>query len=91
VIITSILVAASAAAISERFDTFSLVGGIIGSSVSAAFLIILGLMNGYIMWKLILQLQKLIEQGSEDESPFDITGGGLLFRCFRRMFKFIDR
>jgi high-affinity nickel-transport protein len=48
-------------------------------------------MNGYIMWKLMRQLQKLIEQGSEAEDAFDIQGGGLLFRCFRRMFKFIDR
>ncbi|KAJ5605551.1 hypothetical protein N7510_008332 [Penicillium lagena] len=59
VIITSIVVAATAAAVSSRFGSFSTIGGIIGSSVSAVFLILLGLMNGYILYKLIKQMQKV--------------------------------
>jgi high-affinity nickel-transport protein len=56
VIVTSIVVAASSAAISSRFDAFGNVGGIIGSSVSSAFLIILGSMNAYILYKLLTTL-----------------------------------
>ncbi|KAJ2978416.1 hypothetical protein NUW58_g7507 [Xylaria curta] len=41
VIITCIVVAATAGALRERFDSFQYIGGIIGTSVSAAVLIIL--------------------------------------------------
>ncbi|KAJ5247865.1 hypothetical protein N7468_002848 [Penicillium chermesinum] len=92
VIITSIVVAATAAAVSSRFDSFSTIGGIIGSSVSAAFLILLGLMNGYILYKLIKQMQKvfMLREGEEDEA-WKIEGGGPLFSVLKKMFKIIDR
>ena len=91
-IITSIVVAATAAAVSSRFDSFSTIGGIIGSSVSAAFLILLGLMNGYILVKLIKQMQKVfsLPEGQEDEA-WKIEGGGILFSILKKMFKLIDR
>ncbi|KAL4910260.1 high-affinity nickel-transport protein-domain-containing protein [Aspergillus multicolor] len=92
VIITSIVVAATAAAVSSRFDRFSTVGGIIGTSVSAAFLILLGFMNAYILYKLYMQMQKVLDlpEGQEDEA-WKIEGGGVLFRVLKRMFKLIDR
>lgn len=92
VIITSIVVAATAAAVSDRFDSFSTVGGIIGTSVSAAFLILLGLMNAYILYKLIKQMQKVfsLPEGHEDEA-WKIEGGGILFSVLKKMFKLIDR
>lgn len=92
VIITSIVVAATAAAISSRFDSFSTIGGIIGSSVSAAFLILLGLMNGYILYKLIRQMQKVfnLREDQADEA-WKIEGGGILFSILKKMFKLIDR
>ncbi|KAE8329283.1 high-affinity nickel-transport protein-domain-containing protein [Aspergillus sergii] len=92
VIITSIVVAATAAAVSSRFDSFSTVGGIIGTSVSAAFLILLGLMNFYILYKLYKQMQKVLDlpEGQEDEA-WKIEGGGVLFNVLKRMFKLIDR
>ncbi|RAH41719.1 NicO-domain-containing protein [Aspergillus brunneoviolaceus CBS 621.78] len=92
VIITSIVVAATAAAISSRFDSFSTIGGIIGTSVSAAFLILLGLMNAYILYKLYRQMQKVLNlpEDREDEI-WKIEGGGMLFNVLKRMFKLIDR
>ncbi|KAB8219930.1 high-affinity nickel-transport protein-domain-containing protein [Aspergillus novoparasiticus] len=92
VIVTSIVVAATAAAVSSRFDSFSTVGGIIGTSVSAAFLILLGLMNFYILYKLYKQMQKVLDlpEGQEDEA-WKIEGGGVLFNVLKRMFKLIDR
>ncbi|EAW06383.1 HoxN/HupN/NixA family nickel/cobalt transporter [Aspergillus clavatus NRRL 1] len=92
VIITSIVVAATAAAVSSRFDSFSTVGGIIGTSVSAAFLILLGLMNFYILYKLYTQMQKVLHlpEGQEDEA-WKIEGGGVLFNVLKRMFKLINR
>ncbi|KAJ5084123.1 hypothetical protein NUU61_008702 [Penicillium alfredii] len=92
VIITSIVVAATAAAVSSRFDSFSTIGGIIGSSVSAAFLILLGLMNGYILYKLIKQMQKVMDlpEGQEEEA-WKIEGGGIMFSILKKMFKLINR
>ncbi|KAJ5684575.1 uncharacterized protein N7477_000920 [Penicillium maclennaniae] len=92
VIITSIVVAATAAAISSKFDSFSTIGGIIGSSVSAAFLILLGIMNAYILYKLIKQMQKVFSL-SEDQADeaWKIEGGGVLFSVLKKMFKLIDR
>jgi high-affinity nickel-transport protein len=90
--VTSIVVAATAAAVSSRFDRFSTVGGIIGTSVSAAFLILLGLMNAYILYRLIKQMQKVLglKEGEESEA-WKIEGGGILFSVLKRMFRLIDR
>ncbi|ODH46643.1 hypothetical protein GX48_07253 [Paracoccidioides brasiliensis] len=92
VIITSIVVAGTAAAVSSKFDKYSKVGSIIGSSVSSAFLILLGIMNTYILYKLVQQMKKVLnlKQGEEDEM-WKIEGGGVLFRVLKQMFKIIDR
>ncbi|KAH0277985.1 ketoacyl synthase domain-containing protein, partial [Aureobasidium melanogenum] len=92
VVITSIVVASTAAAVSSRFGAFSRVGGIIGSSVSATFLIVLGVMNVFILYKLIKQLREIINTPADSPEPeFQIEGGGCLFRVLKRMFKLIDR
>ncbi|KAJ9653472.1 hypothetical protein H2198_007368 [Neophaeococcomyces mojaviensis] len=93
VVLTSIVVAATAAGVSSKFDSFSNVGGIIGSSVSAAFLIALGFMNAYILYKLVVQLKKVISLQPEEEATeaWKIEGGGVLFRVLKKMFKLIDQ
>ena len=93
VVITSIVVAATAAGIAGRFDTFGTVGGIIGTSVSAVFLILLGIMNAYILYKLIVQIKKVIRLSPEQEGDeaWKVEGGGCFFRVLKRMFKLIDR
>lgn len=92
VIVTSIVVAASSAAIQKRFDGFSQVGGIIGSSVSAAFLIILGAMNCWILYKLYQQLQRAIASPIGQENlDFNFEGGGCMTMLLRRTFKLVDR
>ena len=93
-IITSIVVAATAAGISKHFGSFGLVGGIVGTSVSAAFLILLGAMNAYILYKLIVQMNRLfaLPVGAESSpAALKFEGGGPLFRVLKRMFKLIDR
>ncbi|KAL9097561.1 MAG: hypothetical protein Q9165_000457 [Trypethelium subeluteriae] len=91
VIVTSIVVAATASAVSKKFGAFSQVGGIIGTAVSAAFLIILGLMNVYILYKLVIQLRKVIDMHPDGEESFKIQGTGCLFQIFKKLFKLIDR
>jgi len=86
-------VAATAAALSGRFDRFSYVGGTIGTSVSAAFLIVLALINAYILYKLVKQMMDVIRRGSEPGSGdlLNISGAGCLFQLFRGVFKVVDR
>jgi high-affinity nickel-transport protein len=92
VIITSLVVAGTAAAVSSKFDSFERIGGIIGTSVSAAFLLLLGIMNIYILYKLVVQMRKIIasEPGQEHEE-FKIQGGGCLFPVLQKLFKLVDK
>ena len=92
VIITCIVVAATAATVSSRFDAFGTVGGIIGSSVSSAFLLILGVMNVYILYRLVVQMKKALRlREGEEEEAWKLEGGGCLFMVLKKMFKLIDR
>ena len=92
VIVTSIVVAASSAAISDRFGNFSDVGGIIGSSISAAFLILLGIMNAWILYKLYNSLQRAIASPIGHESlEFSFEGTGFMMSFLRKAFKIVDR
>lgn len=85
------MVAATASAISSRFETFARIGGIIGTSISAAFLIILGVMNGYILHKLVQQIKRVVAVAPGGEHSLEIKGAGCLFYCFKKAFKLIDR
>ncbi|RPA96009.1 NicO-domain-containing protein [Choiromyces venosus 120613-1] len=98
VIVTSITVAGTAAGVSARFGDFARVGGIVGTSVSAAFLIILGVMNIYILYKLVKQLKMLMRSNQEGVlfgegivGDWSMSGGGCLTTMFRGLFGFIDR
>lgn len=90
-VVTSIVVAATASAINSKFGAFSRIGGIIGTSVSAGFLVILGVMNVYILHKLVQQMKRLIALAPGEEQAFKIQGAGCLFYLFRKMFKIIDK
>jgi high-affinity nickel-transport protein len=93
VIITSIVVAATASAVSKKFNNFSHVGSIIGSSVSATFLLLLGIMNLFIGYKLLVHMRQLLGTpiGEEATDVEILSGGGPMFRILKKMFKLIDR
>lgn len=100
VIITCIVVAATSGALRDRFDNFSHVGNIIGTSVSAAFLIILCLGNGWVLYKLVQRLKVVLaerqrqQETGEDadvQDQFALEGAGFLSRVFKRLFRIIDR
>lgn len=62
VIITCIVVAATSGALRDRFDNFQYVGGIIGTSVSAAFLILLCLGNSWVLYRLVRRLRAVLRE-----------------------------
>lgn len=74
-IITCIVVAATAGALRDRFDDFTRVGNIIGTSVSAAFLLILCAGNGWILCKLVQRLRGVLaEQAGAARRGDDASG-----------------
>ena len=93
VIITCIVVAATSSAISKKFGAFSFVGAIIGSAVSATFLLVLGAANAYVFLLLVRKMRKVPKGGvsARDLNKFKLEGGGCLFHLMKRMFKLIDR
>ena len=104
VIITCIVVAATAGALRERFDDFKRVGGIIGTSVSAAFLLLLCVGNGWVLWRLVKKVkQEVAEQTLRDEEEAEevadeaarralqFDGVGFMSRVFVKAFWLIDR
>ncbi|KAK0711973.1 high-affinity nickel-transport protein-domain-containing protein [Lasiosphaeris hirsuta] len=75
VIVTCVVVAATSGALRDRFDNFQRVGGIIGTSVSAAFLLLLCAGNGWVLWKLVQRLKELLaEQRAARQAPVDDSG-----------------
>ena len=62
VVITCIVVAATSGALEKRFEGFRNVGGIVGTSVSAGVLILLGIGNAWILWKLVQKLQQVLRE-----------------------------
>jgi nickel/cobalt transporter (NiCoT) family protein len=106
VIITCIVVAATAGALRERFDNFKYIGGIIGTSVSAAVLIILCVGNGWVLYRLIGQLRTVLREpdlhGAGDEETearnddqavrdLQLDGPGFLANVLRKFFRIINR
>jgi high-affinity nickel-transport protein len=60
--------------------------------VSAAFLLLLGAVNAYILFRLVEQMKKVLNlRKGEEEQTWRIEGGGCLFRILKKMFKIIDK
>lgn len=105
VVVTCIVVAATSGALRERFDGFQRVGNIIGTSVSAAFLLILCAGNSWVLCRLIKSLRELLKEqrergrdGEEAGAQQDATAGqlklegaGFLANIFRNLFRIVDR
>jgi len=94
VVLTSIAVAATSASLSQRFDSFSRVGGIIGTGVSAAFLMVLAGLNAFVLWRLTAKLRGALrgEGGGEQNALAEaLAGAGCLTRVFKGAFRIVDR
>lgn len=86
VIITCIVVAATSGALRERFNGFERVGNIIGTSVSAAVLLILCAGNAWVLWRLVRGLRAELKKetlrvrhaqdGDEEEAAAGGSAGG---------------
>ena len=103
VLVTCIVVAATSGALRSKFDGFERVGNIVGTSVSAAVLIILCAGNGWVLYKLVQRLREVLrdqrgrievvgeQTGHEAAGQISMEGAGFLARVFKTLFKAIDR
>jgi len=68
------------------------VGGVIGTSVSGVFLIVIGVLNLLILFD-ILRVYRRMRQGEYDRYSLhqELVAGGLLSRIFGRLFKLVSQ
>ncbi|MDB5415397.1 MAG: nixA [Rubritepida sp.] len=93
VIIATIVIAATASAMQDELGAFHQIGGVIGTSVSALFLLAIGLANLLVLrgiWSAFLRVRRGETIVDEDLDAL-LAGRGLLARFFRRTFRVVSR
>ncbi|MDE1992563.1 MAG: HoxN/HupN/NixA family nickel/cobalt transporter, partial [Rhizobiaceae bacterium] len=93
VVIASLFIAATSAAMQTQFDAFHDIGGIIGTSVSAVFLLAIGVANLFILkgiWSSFNRARRG-ERILDEHIDALLASGGALARLFRPMFDVVTR
>jgi nickel/cobalt transporter (NiCoT) family protein len=93
VIIASVFVALSVGALEAKLDSFREVGGVIGTSVSATFLLVIALMNTAILISVYraFAAARRGDRVSEDALHDLLSRRGFLFRTLRSLFGMVSR
>jgi high-affinity nickel-transport protein len=92
VVLATIAVAATATALQARFGDIQRVGGMIGTAVSAAFLLAIAAVNLVILagvWRSFRAVRRG-ERIAPDDLDSLTVGGGVLSRLFRSLFRVIS-
>jgi hypothetical protein len=93
VVIASVAIAATAAVMQSNLDAFHNIGGVIGTTVSALFLLIIGIANLFILkgiWSAFARARRGEIMIDEDLDTL-LAGRGLLARVFRPVFHAVSR
>ncbi len=92
VVVASVAIALTAATIQKDFPSFQKVGGIIGTAVSALFLLAIAVINTVVLWDVYKTFQSVKRGGIYDDQSLDefLNQRGLLGRIFRPLFRLID-
>ena len=91
VVIASLVVYATASVVERQIDIARGIGSIIGTSMSAFFLISIGLVNIIILrgvWKAFQEARR--GQDYTNQTPDTLMGSGLLGRLFRPLFRLLS-
>jgi len=93
VILATIGVVLTAAAFKDELEAFHAVGGMIGTSVAAAFLLAIAAINVVILVNVYRAFRRVKRDGTYAAEDLDlvVANGGLLARLFRRLFGMIGR
>ena len=93
VILATVVIAATALAFKDKFDVMRSIGGVIGTAVSALFLLAIALINVAILLNVYRTFQRVKagEPYLDEDLNMLLAGRGLMARIFRPMFRLIRR
>lgn len=93
VVLACVAIAVTAMAFKSDLDAVHNVGGVIGTLVSALFLLIIAVINIFILISVCRTFQRVRKGGRyvEDDVNALLAGGGILARVFRPMFKLVNK
>ncbi|CAM5776327.1 nickel/cobalt efflux system [Labrys miyagiensis] len=93
VVIASVIIAATAAAMQGQLEEFHDIGGVIGTSVSALFLLLIGIANLFILRGIWAAFQRARRGEKIVDEDLDVllAGRGLIARLFRPLFGMVSR
>jgi high-affinity nickel-transport protein len=88
----SVVIALTSVAIKDRFSSFQAIGGIIGTSVSAFFLLAIAAANLIILISVYQTFQHVKRGGKFDDEDLNLTLAkrGFFGRIFRNLFRLIE-
>ncbi|KAI8373010.1 high-affinity nickel-transport protein-domain-containing protein [Radiomyces spectabilis] len=91
VFIAAIVLAAIGGAVKD-FEQFQKYGGIVGTSISIAFLTLIAILNTIVLVGVVKTLRRVKREGVYTEMDIEefLSNRGLLGRFFRPLFRFID-
>ncbi len=93
VVLASVAIALTATAFDGRMEALKAVGGIVGTIVSATFLLGIAIINLFVLATIYRTFRHVAAGGTchEDDLGLFSTEGGVLARLFRPMFRLIAR
>jgi high-affinity nickel-transport protein len=93
VVLASVAIAVMTNGLKERFAAMRNIGGIIGASVSALFLLVIALINVFVLMSVYRTFQHARRNGTYVATDLNalLAGGGLLSRILRPLFGLIGR
>ncbi|MBV6748869.1 HoxN/HupN/NixA family nickel/cobalt transporter [Pseudomonas chlororaphis] len=93
VVLASLGVALATSVMQDRMEGFKAVGGVIGTSVSALFLLVIALMNLVILRSIYNAWRHVRQGGAYVDDDFDLllANRGFLARIFRPLFRLVTR
>jgi len=93
VVLATVAIALSAASLQAHFEAFRDTGGVIGTAVSAIFLLAIALINVIILRDVWSSFQHVRRGGRVEPDHLDLllAGQGLLARLFRPLFRVVSK
>jgi nickel/cobalt transporter (NiCoT) family protein len=93
VVIASVAIVVATVALQARFESFKVVGGLIGTSISALFLFVVAAANMLILRSIYRTFRRVRDGGRFVEEDLDhlLSSKGLLGRIFRPVFRLVRR
>src|SRR5271166_3806830 len=93
VVLASIAIAATAAAMQGRLEAFHDLGGTIGTAIAALFLLAIGLANLFVLKRIWAMFLRVRRGGQIIDNDLDalLAGRGFFARIFRPMFRLVSR